>query len=57
MRLSFVEANAPFDIGVSLVDSHLLATLPPSPADRLWTRDRRLRMSAGELGVLADLPG
>ena len=54
--LSFVEMNALFGIGLSLVDAHLLAALRLSPADRLWTRDRRLHISANELGVLADLP-
>ena len=54
--LSFVEVQALFDIGLGLVDAHLLAALRLSPADRLWTRDRRLRRSATELGVLADLP-
>ena len=54
--LSFVEAHGLFGIGLSLVDAHLLAALRLSPADRLWTRDRRLRRSAEELGVVADLP-
>jgi predicted nucleic acid-binding protein len=54
--LSFVEAHGLFGIGLGLVDAHLLAALRLSPADRLWTRDRRLRVSAEELGVLADLP-
>ena len=54
--LSFVEVHALFGIGLSKVDTHLLAGLRLSPADRLWRRDRRLRVSADELGVLADLP-
>jgi len=54
--LSFVEINALFGIGLSLVDNHLLAALRLSPADRLWTRDRRLCTAANELGVSADLP-
>jgi predicted nucleic acid-binding protein len=54
--LSFVEAHGLFGAGLSLVDAHLLAALRLNPADRLWTRDRRLRGSAEELGVLADLP-
>jgi predicted nucleic acid-binding protein len=54
--LSFVEAHGLFGIGLSLVDAHLLAALRLSPADRLWTRDGRLRMSAEDLGVVADLP-
>jgi len=54
--LSFVEAHALFGIGLSLVDAHLLAALRLSAADRLWTRDRRLRVAADRLGVSADLP-
>jgi predicted nucleic acid-binding protein len=54
--LSFVEAHALYGIGLSLVDAHILAALRLSPADRLWTRDRRLRLAADKLGVSADLP-
>jgi predicted nucleic acid-binding protein len=54
--LSFVEAHTLFGIGLSLVDAHLLAAVRLSQSDRLWTRDRRLRRSSDELGVLADLP-
>ena len=54
--LSFVEAHALFGIGFSVVDAHLLAALRLSAADRLWTRDRRLRVAADRLGVSADLP-
>ena len=54
--LSFVEAHRLFGLGLSVVDAHLLAALRLSPADRLWTRDRRLRMSAKEVGVVAALP-
>ena len=54
--LSLVEAHTLFGIGLSLVDAHLLAALRLGQPDRLWTRDHRLRMSADELGVLADLP-
>jgi predicted nucleic acid-binding protein len=54
--LSFVAGHALFGIGLSLVDAHLLAALRISSADRLWTRDRRLRMAAERLGVSSDLP-
>ena len=54
--LTFVKLNALYGIGLSLVDAHLLAALRLSPADRLWTRDRRLRLAAESLGVAADLP-
>ena len=54
--LPFVELHALYGIGLSLVDAHLLAALRLSSRDRLWTRDRRLRLAADELGVAADLP-
>jgi predicted nucleic acid-binding protein len=52
--LRFVDANALYGIGLSLVDAHLLAALRLSSSDRLWTRDRRLSLAADKLGVLAD---
>ena len=54
--LRFVESHALYGIGLSLVDAHLLAALRLSSPDRLWTRDRRLRLAAEQLGVSADLP-
>jgi len=54
--LSFVEWHALYGSGLGLVDIHLLAAAHLSPADRLWTRDRRLRLAADKLGVAADLP-
>lgn len=54
--LAFVELHELHGVGLSLVDAHLLAALSLSARDRLWTRDRRLRTAAGELGVSADLP-
>ena len=46
-----VEAYALFGLGLSLVDAHLLAGLKISSGTGLWTRDRRLRAAALELGV------
>lgn len=54
--LLFVELQALYGIGLSLVDVHLLAALRLRGADRLWTRDRRLRLAAEKLGVAADQP-
>jgi predicted nucleic acid-binding protein len=53
--LAFVDANGLYGIGLSLVDAHLLAALRLSLSNRLWTRDRRLRLAAERLGVSADL--
>lgn len=52
--LGFVDAHALYGIGLSLVDTHLLAALRLSSSDRLWTRDRRLGLAADQLGVSAD---
>jgi predicted nucleic acid-binding protein len=54
--LRFIEAHVLYGIGLSLVDAHLLAAVRLSSPDRLWTRDRRLRMAAERLGVCADIP-
>jgi predicted nucleic acid-binding protein len=53
--LAFVDANGLYGIGLSLVDAHLLAALRLSLSNRLWTRDRRLRLAAERLEVSADL--
>lgn len=47
----FVEAHALFGRGLSLVDAHLLAAATATPGTALWTRDRRLRERAADLGV------
>ena len=54
--LLLVDAHALYGSGLSLVDAHLLAAARLSSADRLWTRDRRLRVAADQLGVAADVP-
>ena len=53
--LLFVDLHALHGAGLSLVDAHLLAALRLSSRDRLWTRDRRLRVAADKLGVSAEL--
>ena len=53
--LALVDAHRLYGVGLSLVDAHLLAALRLSPADKLWTRDRRLGVAAEQLGVSADL--
>lgn len=37
--------------GLGFVDVHLLGAVLRQPGARLWTRDRRLRAVAEELGV------
>ena len=48
-----IESQALFGKGLSAVDAHLLAAARIDPAIRLWTRDRRLRDAAHDLGVAA----
>lgn len=41
--------------GLSAVDASLLASAVVTPGVSLWTRDKRLRQAAHDVGVLADL--
>jgi predicted nucleic acid-binding protein len=54
--LRFIESQALYGIGLSLVDAHLLAALRLSSTAKLWTRDRRLQSAAKRLGVAANSP-
>ena len=47
----FVNQNALFEQGLSLVDAHLLASVILAPGTRMWTRDKRLFTAAQQLGV------
>ncbi len=49
--LTFIEANALWSRGLSLVDAHLLAGAKLSTGTRLWTRDSRLRKAATALDL------
>lgn len=51
--LSFVEAHRLFGRGLSFVDAHLLSAVLLTPGTLLWTRDKRLRAAAAQLGVAA----
>jgi predicted nucleic acid-binding protein len=53
--LRLVEFRTLYGIGLSLVDAHLLAALLLSDGISLWTRDRRLRLTAKRLGIASDL--
>ena len=41
--------------GLSAVDAALLASVVVTPGVSLWTRDKRLRQAARDVGVLADI--
>jgi predicted nucleic acid-binding protein len=49
--LALADAHRLWGRGLSAVDGHLLGSLLLSPAARLWTRDKRLRTVAVDLGV------
>lgn len=50
-----IAAHSLFRRGIGFVDAHLVASALISPETLLWSRDRRLREVAGELGVGAGL--
>lgn len=49
--LSLVDARRLWGRGLSAVDCHLLGSLLLVPGTQLWTRDKRLRGVADEVGV------
>ena len=51
-----VESHRLHGKGLSLVDVHLLASVLLMPGAALWTRDKRLRSTAMELGVAMTEP-
>jgi hypothetical protein len=53
--LRFIDASRVFGRGIGYVDALLLASTRLTPAATLWTRDKRLRAIAAELGVVAPL--
>ena len=50
-----VEERRLWGRGLSAVDAALLASVVVAPGVSLWTRDKRLRQAAREVGVLAEL--
>ena len=51
----FVEERRLWGRGLSAVDAALLASVVVTSGVSLWTRDKRLRQAARDVGVLADL--
>ena len=51
----FVEERRLWGRGLSAVDVVLLASVVVTPGVSLWTRDKRLRQAARDVGVLANL--
>ncbi|MDR1511932.1 MAG: hypothetical protein LBS56_00395 [Propionibacteriaceae bacterium] len=50
--LAFVDSRRLWGCGLGAVDLHLAASCVVTPGVGLWTRDRRLRRVAGELGIV-----
>ena len=50
-----VEEQRLWGRGLSVVDAALLASVVVTPGVSLWTRDKRLRQAARDVGVLANL--
>ena len=50
-----VEERRLWGRGLSAVDAALLASVVVTPSVSLWTRDKRLRQAARDVGVLAEL--
>ena len=50
-----VEERRLWGRGLSVVDVGLLASVVVTPGVSLWTRDKRLRQAARDVGVLAEL--
>lgn len=50
-----IEARHLENRGISLIDAHLIASVLIHPSTLLWTRDKRLREAAVDLGIHAGL--
>ena len=53
--LAFVDRHALHGRGIGWIDVHLLASARLADGARLWTRDKRLRAAAVDLGLAGDL--
>jgi predicted nucleic acid-binding protein len=51
-----IESRRLFSLGIGLTDAHLIASVFLSAPALLWTKDKRLRKVAEELGICAPLP-
>jgi len=51
-----IEARRLYNLGIGLTDAHLIASVFIDAPTLLWTRDKRLRKVAEDLGVHARLP-
>jgi predicted nucleic acid-binding protein len=49
--MALIETRQLYGRGLSFIDAHLLASAAISPETSLWTRDKRLRSAALEMGT------
>jgi predicted nucleic acid-binding protein len=54
--MALIERQALHGRGIGYIDAHLLAATLLTPGTKLWTRDRRLRGVAEDLGLAAAMP-
>jgi predicted nucleic acid-binding protein len=50
-----IKARRLYDLGIGLIDAHLIASILLDPLTHLWTRDKALRKAAERLGIHASL--
>ncbi len=53
---TMIEARRLYNLGIGLIDAHLIASVFLSPSTLLWTRDKQLRKVAEALNIHASLP-
>jgi predicted nucleic acid-binding protein len=51
-----IEMRSLCNRGIGLIDAYLIASIFIHPSTLLWTKDKRLRGIAEELGIAANLP-
>ena len=51
-----IEARRLYNLGIGVTDAHLIASVFIDSPTLLWTRDKRLRQVAENLGIHASLP-
>jgi predicted nucleic acid-binding protein len=49
--LFFIDQHSLMGRGIGYIDAHLLAAASLTPPDLLWTRDKRLGLSAAEMNL------
>lgn len=53
--LAMIDGHTLYRRGLGYIDAHLLASALLTPGTQLWTRDKRLRSAAKQLGIDAGL--